>query len=337
MRPSTMTGRILTASAAALLFGACGKMPESHREAAFQRAIPSHEQVGIDVPGSSNVMTKHMDEIADEAVPGGGRRVIRDLGDLKRATFYTVTRDMSAGINGGVLGLLIVIKAIAQSPPSVVTETHRYYGPWSSALDPLTYAFVMDVTSGDDIKYALIAKPKHASDAEYKAVLGGTYHPVSEDRGTGTLGLDADAAQALDPAGDHGGGRIGIRWNNATQPRSVEVAFDHWRERRGDETIDALYRYREAPDTSGTFEFLVKADIDGSRDLGKLAKENVGIVSRWAATGTGRSDVVITGGDLPVSEVHMQECWNDAFVRTFYTDDHNVFPTEGDPSACPHF
>lgn len=335
------TKMVSLALGATLAGGAC-QMPQdggstTEQSQAFKAAVPTHAQVGIQVPGGvMAIYTPTVAEVGDGVGKAWNRThgIVDQLAVGERAVFYTATKDMSSSINGGVLGILLVIKQIAQLPPSQVTETHRYYGPWTGALDPLTYAFVMDVVDGSDIKYALMAKPKKADDSAYQALLAGNYHPVSPDHGNGALALDADVAQALDPAGDHGTGKIAIRWDNASEPRSVEVAFDKWADKHAEQTIDALYRFREAGDGSGTFEFLVNGDLDGGRDPMKLAKEKLGIVSRWLASGAGRSDVVVTGGDLPIAELHAQECWDDTFTRTFFWDDHGIFPHVGTPDAC---
>ena len=74
--------------------------------------------------------------------------------------------------------------------------------------------------------------------------------------------------------------------------------------------------------------FDVQANVGGTALL-----ENVTIRSRWLATGAGRGDARITGGDLGTQQAIASECWNTLFRRSsYYTDNVNFHPTEGDPA-----
>ena len=75
-------------------------------------------------------------------------------------------------------------------------------------------------------------------------------------------------------------------------------------------------------------------DID---DAGSTALEDVAVTSRWRATGAGRADVVIEGGDLVASGVDSAsfvECWGTDFTRVYYSDSVGLKESEGEVSAC---
>jgi hypothetical protein len=74
-------------------------------------------------------------------------------------------------------------------------------------------------------------------------------------------------------------------------------------------------------------------DIDDS----KMAKlEDVTVNSRWNASGAGRADITISGGDLPAStpEVDAEECWGTDFTQSYYDDSVGFAPMAGVASAC---
>jgi len=52
------------------------------------------------------------------------------------------------------------------------------------------------------------------------------------------------------------------------------------------------------------------------------------------ADGAGRGDARLAGGDLGSTEAIASECWSTLFRRTFYTDNVNFQPTEGDVADC---
>ena len=78
------------------------------------------------------------------------------------------------------------------------------------------------------------------------------------------------------------------------------------------------------------FQFAVEGDMEKNSS----AAENALIRSRWLSTGAGRSDAMLSGGDLADLEVTATECWDAQFGRTFYSDSVTWQPTEGDAGSC---
>jgi hypothetical protein len=56
--------------------------------------------------------------------------------------------------------------------------------------------------------------------------------------------------------------------------------------------------------------------------------------SRWQATGAGRADARLAGGDLGQIEAIASECWDAMFQRVFYTDSVGFAASEGAQTAC---
>jgi hypothetical protein len=95
------------------------------------------------------------------------------------------------------------------------------------------------------------------------------------------------------------------------------------------EPVAADYAYDEGTDGSGNMTFDVQADVGGTSAL-----EDVTIRSRWLSTGEGRGDFRIAGGDLGTEQAIGSQCWSTLFLESYYTDNANFMPTEGDPASC---
>lgn len=108
--------------------------------------------------------------------------------------------------------------------------------------------------------------------------------------------------------------------------------MDHVGKAVGGEVAAFHYSYAEARDGSGDFQFAVHGDLD---DDGSAWEESE-IRSRWQATGQGRSDFRVIGGDLGAKTLAGSECWDVSFGRVYWTDSLGWQATEGDAAACAH-
>lgn len=289
----------------------CGNPADS-----FRAAAPSQQAVLLDLPGAGNSLGTN-----SEAQP-------ELIG--QRATFYEITRGVTAVVNGGVGVTLLLLEHITDYPPASLTATHATWGPYTDALGPDTWKFDVEKVGPIDYQYTLSGKPRGADDAQYKPVIAGKAHAISRIEGSGDFLLDFSALRAIDPNARAQGG-IAVHYDNTSDPRVVEVAFKDFDDGIGSYTPnDALYRYAEHADKSGNFEFVTKADVDHDP---LQAKEVVSIVSRWLGTGQGRSTVQAKGGSL-AADASLEECWSASFARTYFTDSWNASDTEGDPASC---
>src|SRR5690606_29329581 len=100
---------------------------------------------------------------------------------------------------------------------------------------------------------------------------------------------------------------------------SVDVEWDQFIDTNGKPFPDSTYRYTEAADASGTFEFVAEANIHGAE---KPGEEMVRINSRWQGDGAGRSDVILSGNEISAdlsaaglseSSVQASQCWDELF------------------------
>jgi len=307
LRSRTLALAILVSLSTAANLGCMRTLEDEYRD-----AIPQASELSVDVPGSG--------ETATAALVG------------ERAFFYQVTRDTSRAVNGGLWITLVAIHTIVGYRPTEVDETHAVWGPWNDTLNPITYVFAVEKVEEGHYRYMLSGKRRADGDDAYVDLLGG--ETVIDDAlgaRRGTIGMDFDAAHALDAYEHRAQGRIAASWDIGADPRVVEAAFDTFSDRAGDGPISALYRYREASDGSGSFEFAFRADLD---DEGGAA-EDVVLMTRWDRAGAGRGDGVVTGGDAGGAVIYASECWDKYFDRTFWFDNAALQPNDGDAAACP--
>ena len=296
----------------ALLLGGCTSPVEQ-----FRGAAPSSQTVALNVPAGAGASTASVQAGATPELVG------------QRAAFYEITRGVTTIVNGGVGVTLLLLQSITDHDPTTLTADHATWGPYTGPLDPNTWKFDVSKTGPIDYSYVLSAKPRFADDTAYKAIIAGKAHVISRIVGSGDFLFDFTALASL--GGSKAQGAIAVQYDNTGSPRTVQVAFKDFDDGNGNYTPnDALYKFAENADHSGTFEFVTKADVDHDplRD-----QETVAIKSAWLSTGQGKATAAATGGSL-ASDATLEECWNTSFERTFFTDSWNPSETEGDPASC---
>ena len=304
----TMKSLLLATCAASLATACVAKQDAPPSEIA--KAIPTNTQVAIKLP--QNAM-----RLEDPTI-----------GQL--ASFYVATRGVTLTFNGGSAWVLVLVHTIVQFPVTSVNGNVYTWGPWSgSALDPSIYK--LDVTANADgtYDYVLSGHNKQDTSGHFIALIDGHADPrPGEALGNGTFLLDFDAARTVDPI------------DNANQKGQVDVHYDLLARHldltimstdANGQAVSADYAYDEGADGSGNMTFDVLANVGGT-----AAEEDLTLRSRWLATGAGRGDARITGGDLGATQAIASECWSQSFLRVFYTDNANFNPTEGDAALCAY-
>ncbi len=297
-----MMTKSLLAATAALSLVACVKQDEAPSD--LKTALPTADQVRINLPEGSS----------------------RTIGQL--ADFYVITRNTTRTFNGGSAWVLILLHSIVQYPVTSVNGNVYTWGPWSDALDPAEYK--LDVTDNGDgtYEYDLSGRSKTQAGAQFEVIITGHADPrPGELQGNGVFNIDFDASRRVNPV-DSGDakGEVTVTYDLAARHLDLDiVGVDD-----AGKPVTAQYAYDEAADKSGKMSFSAKGDAGGGAQL-----ESFQIVSKWAATGTGRSDAMATGGDIQQSvSVSLTECWDTSFKRTFYQDSQNFAPTEGNAASC---
>jgi len=292
----------LCAVAAATALVACVQQDEP--PAGIARAIPTADQVKIKLPVTSE----------------------RTVGQL--AEFYVATRGVTLTFNGSAAWVLVLIHSIVQLPVTSVNGNVYTWGPGSDPLDPADYK--LDVTDVGDGTYlwALSGRSKTQSNAQFETVIDGVADSrAGELQGNGSFRIDFDAGRRINPidSGD-ARGKVDVSYDLAA--RHLELDIDSTDDQG--RPVSAHYEYNETANRDGDMTFTVDADAGGTTAV----LEELTLRSRWLATGEGRGDARITGGDCGTTTVVASECWDNRFGRVFYTDSVNFAPTEGNAAQC---
>lgn len=260
-------------------------------------ALPTQEQVRVNLPeGDSNQES----QVA--------------LGELSE--FYVWTRGTTRGVNTLAAGVLILIHAIVQMPPTTVEGNTYTWGPGSGPLDPADFMLVVTDNLDGSFDWALQGKSKTDPTAEFLVLVGG--HAVEGDephRGSGEFTIDADALHTVNPI-DHPDARGSLAFVydlENTDGTQATLAMHLETTNEDGEDVSADYTYAENEDRSGDFQFSIPLDVneDGS------ALEDMTLRATWLADGSGRGEAIVTGGDAGTDVFKASQCWDQNFLTVY--------------------
>jgi len=309
---------LLCGAGAAFLLAGCGRMD---RETEFRAALPSKELVETKAPAKAGQGLE-----ADVHAQGGQGQT---------SDMYQLTRGASLFVNGGTVRVLSLVDAVTKHRPTSVTEDSAVWGPHSDALDPNAWKLTVTKTGEGMYSYTLEAKGKNEADSAFKTLLSGKHtarmdvggEPV-EGFGSGEFTLDWDAAQTL-PKHDDNVGKMTVRYSrlDETSGATVDADFRQVKDRETGQRVDADYRYKSTPSAGGEFQFGLTKDWYQPGNTASAA-ERLTIKSRWQQSGTGRSDIRVSGGDL-AHEATANECWDSNFASQFLKISFEANPRYG--------
>lgn len=311
---------------ASLLLVGCGRMD---REEEFRSVLPTKEMVEVKTPAAQGQAL----EVEAESTQGG------------RSDMYTLTRFATVVVNGGTLAVLGLVDGVTKHRPTTVTEDTAVWGPHTEALAPNTWKLTVKKTGENTYSYTVSAKAKEAADSAFVDVISGS-HTASVNEadepmkgfGQGEFTIDWDKAQTL-PEHDNNIGKLTVKYSrlDAQSVITVDAAFRQVRDDKdASKRVDLDYRYAATPGQGGQFDF--KKTEDFHKVSGSTKQENLTIKSRWLETGAGRSDVKMTGGDLPSGfDAKASECWDTTFASRFlwanYANPEVIYGTEATDCA----
>lgn len=295
----------------------------------YREAVPKAEAVSVDGPASSGGSL-------ETAASSRGALAVGD----ETARWYRFTRDLRDGVNGVTAVILGSVAWVIHTEPTEVTEGKAVWGPYpAEGLDPVSWRLTVTRIGEHHYRYVLDGRPKAStSEADFLTVLDGDgYGKQSEQHGDGSFIVNLDNAKELDPSrhrDDSGTLRIehelprDISRHVGALPRFITADITP----KGGQWLSVTSSAFE--DGTGAIDLSGLVDID---DAGTLP-EDVSIRSRWQRTGAGRSDIGISGGDVPAafSPATAAECWNDGFARVYYESSFEEPGSVGDPAACAY-
>jgi len=303
-----MIKSLLAAATCTLSLVACVKQDDGPEN--IDRALPTADQVSIKLPQNA---ARTLDAYA--------------IGQT--ATWYVTTRDVTRTFNGGSAWVLTLIHAIVQFPATSSNGDTFTWGPWSEALSPAEYKLDVKVVGDGTYAYTLSGRSKTQANAKFEVVIDGTADPrAGETKGSGEFLIDFDAGKRVNPidSGD-AKGSVDVRYDLAQ--RHLDLTVMSTDDLGKPVTLD--YAYNETATGGGDMTFDISGDFAGSASS---LKETLTLRSRWLATGAGRADARVGGGDFGTLSVTASECWGTAFNRVFYKDSVNAAAVEGAESAC---
>lgn len=299
------------AAALAIIATGCGV----EKADSFRTGYPTADAVKMKLPGSTGELR-------------GDSKTRQEL-EGEKAAMYSLTRGVTYVVNGGAGFVLTLVKTIGESTPTKVTENQAIWGPHTDALSPNTYKFTVTKNRTDDYSYQLEAKGKKEGDDKFRVILSGSHVVKGKDLGTGSFLLDWDAAKTLPEHDDNiGTAEYSYSHETAEAPIAIKATFRGVLDRDAMKPVDVDYVY--ASDAKGgNFEFKMIKDIAKGAEL-----ENTSVKSRWDATGAGRSDAKLSGGNLPAGGATFSECWDDTFASRYLVASFDPNAGWGSPSAC---
>ena len=291
----------------------------------FQEVIPRADHVKVD---------------DREHAPAGGsssQSIQSDepWADGPWAKYYGFTRHVRKSVNqvaGAVLGSVWII---VHTKPTSVDEKEATWGPWTDSLEPVTYQFRVTEVAEDEYEYRLEGRPKNTQGEFRTVLLGKGWGKGHSSHGDGSFMLDLDVAHELDPFNGETGK---IKITHDLPPNITSDLFSQPRTITAEVTpsgTDEWYTVTSKSEADGTGTLKVDAFTDAD-DSNTTKKEDILILSQWNATGAGRADITLTGGDLPFEKVSAVECWGSDFFQVYYEDSVGYASKEGDVSACAY-
>ncbi|MFT5583079.1 MAG: hypothetical protein ACI9VR_000656 [Cognaticolwellia sp.] len=242
---------------------------------------------------------------------------------------YLFTSQVTRDVNNMTGFVLVLVDTITDFPATYVDgdNNHATWGPWSDALDPVETALTVQLQDDGSTTWQFQQKPKGADDSEYVPVIAGEVDADSaEGTGSGRFAIDYDALNELDP-NQSATGAYAVEYEVDESGVRGQAAFQNFSD-NGGEVFDALYRYDQVHGGQG------EMDLGWTTDGEDLGSELVWIVrSRWTEIGEGRSDSLVTGGELGESFATASECWDNSFAPVYMQNSWEGV-LDGEEEAC---
>ncbi|MCY1021651.1 hypothetical protein [Pyxidicoccus sp. MSG2] len=310
---------------AALLVAGCDSAKND--EESFREGLPSKDMVEMKAP-------KKNGQGLTSAFYGQGQT----------AEYYQLTVGAAVTVNGGTLAVLNLIEEIVKHTPTSIEGDVAVWGPHTDALSPSTWKLTVTRTDDDTYSWVLEGKAKNAEDSAFVAFLSGS-HTAAVDAdgervkgyGSGEFLIDWEKMRTLPNQNQNDMGTAEIQYSR-TDAKAVASVVAQFHQVRDEEVqggrVDANYSFKQAPGAGGELDFVLKKNID--TDPARTKREDLSIKSRWEATGAGRSDIELSGGDL-FGKATVSECWDSNFLSAYFAVSFNPAVGYGTVSACGNF
>jgi hypothetical protein len=250
----------------------------------------------------------------------------RGLGET--SDYYTLTRQVTHEINGGVGEVLGLIDAITAFDPTWTDETSTaLWGPW---LDDGLYGrlWVAKDEAGA-YGWAIELRPETSTEDDWVGVLTGQVEAGADElHSEGWFVMDLTAIEGAG-AGDGTTGTVACEYELFEDGATARVAFGEIAE-DGGVPEDGAYKFEHTRGEGGLMDVAVTGDIS---EPANGTSELLIVRSRWTGDGAGRADATVTGGDLGPLVYTETDCWDQGHKTVFFENNFELL-TEGDASRC---
>lgn len=244
--------------------------------------------------------------------------------------YYVETMDAITDTNAGIADILTGLDEITSFRPTWEPSSRTaLWGPW---LDDGLYGqlWIRGELDGT-YQWALQIRPEEsAGDGWVDAVSGRVEAGADETASVGRMQIDFTAIEGAG-AGEGETGRLAVRYDIRPDGAEVTLAIGQFAE-DGSIPADGRIHYDYGAD-GGLFDFDAVGELNEEGDGSTL--ENLEIRSRWDATGAGRADARVSGGELGPLSYYEIECW-DAGHTVVFTENNADLTRSGDAGACAY-
>jgi hypothetical protein len=333
-----LTSMCALVGVAALALGTNGCRPRDDADE-YRGGVPLRETVALHVPGAA-------DNGGALTIEGGVQSAL--LG--QKADMYTVTRLVTAVVNGGTWAVLTLVRTVVAFPPTTIDKKAEtaVWGPYTDALSPNTWKLTVTRVAEHKFDWRFEGRAKTEGDDKFRQIISGTHTAIVDAQGdhvegfgSGDFTIDWNKAAEL-PEHDKNVGVAAFTYARLMSDPVVhiDVDFTGIKDDKTGEIFNAKYRYLSTPGQGGQLRYA--EDKDNSPEPGNTgtAKEHFTIESRWTQDGVGRCDLQDAGGDLGTTVAHASECWDSNFASVYRHLDYTATPlldNWGAESACTAF
>lgn len=286
--------KTLFASFVALALVACGNY--SNDDIAFYDALPDKQALSVNVPQNGKALTQ-------------------------TAWVYSGTVQTAQTIDTGAENIIGLIDLIRTLSPTSRTADSRTWGPFADKDLRFEDRVVITRTAPDTYQYALEQRPK--GQGTFVDVLTGSFAGATASSGHGTLDYEAAPLISIGhPPDDPNLVSLRFVYANDGTPRTVTTTIVG-KDATDGKTGTVTYTYSEGAD-QGDLDF----DLSVPSGLGQF---DLRIQSQWLSDGgAGHAHGRGTASLLPAgTAVHLEQCWDDHFVETFYDSEGGTELSDG--------
>jgi hypothetical protein len=323
---------------AAVALVGCGKVDGSE----FEGSTPTKDTVALVVPAASATTA------TTGAVSAGSVTIKRSALLGETAKDYVLTATLAYVVNTATVAVLGLVKAITDFPPTSVDADTAVWGPGTDPLSANTYRLTVVKQAPHVFAWKLDGKGKTADDSAFVTILSGVHTRALDASGTvmpgfgsGNFVIDWDAADTL-PQHDQNVGQMAFTYSRTSPTATVtnDVTFTNIRDNcdpsncnTHGQIFDAVYAYTATPGSGGELQYGATENFVATT----TANETLSLHSRWVETGSGRTDIQLTGGDVGTAVDTSSECWDSNFVSVYSAasyDPSNPNVDWGAESSC---